>query len=302
MGKFLQAVEETTGKTPHAVLIYGPDGVGKTTFAAQFESPIFIGSENGAGRMKLKRMPTPKNFTEILAQMHELVTEQHEFKTLAVDSLDWLESLIFEEICKDEGVKNIEQAFGGFMKGYIEALKYWQKFRPMLEKLRFEKGMNIVLIAHSMVKTFNDPFTNSSYDRYQIKLHEKSAAYLREAVDCVLFGNFKVATLGKENQKHKAFGDGSRVLYTERRPGFDAKNRLGLPFMLPFSYEDFQKACDQSNPDKAVQIRESIEAMLAQKNDGVLTEKVREKVNAAKDNVDSLVVIQNRLQTLLNEE
>ena len=83
--------------------------------------------------------------------------------------------------------------------------------------------MNIVLIAHSSVKAFNDPFTNSSYDRYQIKLHEKSAAYLREAVDCVLFANYKVATEGKEGQKHKAFGDGSRLIYTERRPAFDAK-------------------------------------------------------------------------------
>ena len=303
MGKFLQAVTETSGILPHSVLIYGPDGIGKTTFASQFESPIFIGSENGAGRLKLKRMPLAYSFSEILAQLQELYTEKHSYKTLAVDSLDWLESMIWADVCEADGVKNIELAMGGFARGYIEALKYWQKFRPYLERLRLEKGMNIVLIAHSMVKTFNDPFTNSSYDRYQIKLHDKAAAYLREAVDCVLFGNFKVATQGKENQKHKAYGDGSRVLYTERRPGFDAKNRLGLPFILPFSYADFQAACDQGNPEKIQEILNRINVILEFKNDKELSQKVIFKMEEAKDDVSKLLAIENRLQTLiLNEE
>lgn len=303
MGKFLQSVTKTTGKLPHSIIIYGPDGVGKTTFASEFEKPIFIGTENGAGRLSLDVFPTPKSFQEVLAQIKELHDETHAYKTLVVDSLDWLEAMIWTDICETDGVKNIEQAFGGFAKGYTEALKYWQKFRPYLEKLRLEKGMNIVLIAHSYVKPFNDPFTNSTYDRYQIKLHDKAAAYLREAVDCVLFGTFKVATQGKENQKHKAYGDGSRVLYTERRPGFDAKNRLGLPFMLPLSYEDFAKACDQSSPQKIQETIDRIQVILEFKNDSDLTQKVHFKMEEAKDSLTHLLAIENRLQTLiLNEE
>ncbi len=307
MGSFLNSVIKGPVKQPHFIILYGPDGVGKTTFAASFPKAIFSGSENGLRSLldmpeeiRPHQFPAPKSLHEFTAQMRELITDAHLYKTFVLDSADWLELSIFDEICKEEGVKNIEQAFGGFGKGYGESLKVWTKLMPYFQAMR-EKGMNIILIAHSMVKAFNDPFTNSSYDRYQLKLYEKSAAFLREAADCVLFANFKVATQGKENQKHKAFGDGSRLVYTERRPSFDAKNRLGLPFSFPLDFQEFERHANKKSPEKIELFLGQIQEILGILGDTELEKKVNEAVEKNKTNPEQLAVILNRLRAISEE-
>jgi hypothetical protein len=121
--------------------------------------------------------------------------------------------------------------------------------------------MNVICIAHAAIRTFTDPEQNAAYDRYQLKLAGQGAktdasALWREAVDCVLFANFEVTTsTTKGERKAKAFGDGSRKIYTERRPAFDAKNRFGLPFELPLSWEEFARACAATSPSEAEEVK-----------------------------------------------
>ncbi len=287
-------------KKPHLVLIYGVDSVGKSTFGAQAPSPIFLGSEEGTNNLDVTRFPYVGTWAEVNAAISELTNDKHNHKSLVIDSLDWLEPILHRTICERHNAKSIELAAGGYGKGYVEALGEWQQFISSLSKLRDTRGMNIILIAHSEVIKFNDPQMQSEYDRYQLKLYKKAAALFREYVDSVLFANFEIFTK-KDSGKTRAFGDGARVLYTERRPGFDAKNRFGLPYQMPLSWEDYDKATQNSKPDDPKYLKECIATMLEGVKDAALKEVVMKTVEDAKNDGKQLEAIKNRLAVRLGE-
>lgn len=285
----------TTGKIkkPHLVLIYGPDNVGKTTFGASAPSPLIIGPEDGSNNINTSRLKV-KSFQEIMQTVAELQKEKHDYKTVVLDSLDWIEPLVWKFVCESAGgsVKNIEDF--GYGKGYVLALQQWSNLINALKTLREEKQMNVIAVAHSQIKPFNDPSQPSAYDRYSLKLNDKASALWREFVDVVLFATFEVFTK-KDGMRTKAFGDGARVLYTERRPGFDAKNRYGLPFQLPLSWEEYERATDIGRTDDIVAIRESIVGIMAEVKDTELKTKITEAVQKAGDNFVQLEAIKQRV-------
>ena len=231
----------TTGKkvVPVSCLIYGVDGIGKTTFASQAPNPIFIGTETGTMQLDVTRLPAPDNYAEFLQQVHALRLESHNYKTLVIDTLDWLEPLIWAQICSEANVASIELYQGGFGKGYTRALDYWRTVLRALATL--QRKMHIVTIAHALVKKFDDPEQLASYDRYLVALNEKAAMLVRQSVDVVLFANYKTKVInvreGAQGAKGKGKGTAERVIYTETRPAFDAKNRFGLPFEMPLDWK-----------------------------------------------------------------
>ncbi|MFT4175962.1 MAG: ATP-binding protein [Luteolibacter sp.] len=226
---------------PHFVLLHGVDGVGKSTFGAAAPSPIFLGPEDGLGLLDVARFPTPKNWLEIRAAVSDLQSEEHEYETLVIDSIDWIEPMLWNYICLEHKVATIAQVGDGFGQGYVVAQTQWQELIKQLQRLRMK--MNVIVIAHSHIKAFDDPSKNEKYDRYLLKLNDKAAAIWREAVDCVFFANFQTTTTKqKGSAKARAFGDGTRVMFTERRPAFDAKNRFNLPFEMPLDWKVFADA------------------------------------------------------------
>jgi hypothetical protein len=293
----LSTVVKGKKSSPDFLLIHGPDKIGKTTFSASAPEAIIIGPEDGAKNIDVAKLPPPKSYEELERQLVALRDEPHGYKTVGIDSLDHIEPMIWDTVCRLDGVKSIEQVGGGYGKGYTMALKVWESFLSLCRQLRDVRGMNVHLIAHSHIKTFNDPATGSSYDRYVLKMNDKASALCREKVDTILFANFKVYTKGKEGQKHKAFGDGTRVIYTERRPAFDAGNRFGLPFELPLSYPDYRSAIDADPVVRSKPILEEIEALKAQ-----CPEDLRSKVVDAVTKPESLVVIRDRLRAKLMED
>jgi len=290
----------TKGKidVPHFVLVFGPDGVGKSSFGAGAPSVIFLGTEEGTSNLDVARFPAPNKFSDVVQAIEELSKENHDYKTLVVDSLDWLEPLVWSAVCTEGGQKSIEDF--GYGKGYVLALKKWQEMIGALKVLRAQKKMNIVLIAHSHVKVFNDPSQPASYDRYQLKLNDKAAALFREAVDAVLFANYETFVKKEGNAKAKAFGDGARVIFTERRPAFDAKNRMGLPFQIPLSWADYVSACSASNPDQTKIIKSDISDLIETVTDKSLKEIMQKTFLEAGENVEQLKVILNRIRTRLS--
>lgn len=270
MSKFLGQVQKGVQTKPHLILLYGTDGCGKSTFASNAPNPIFIGNEDGATFLDVAKMPPVKDWFSFKEQLLELQTEKHDYKTLVIDSLDWMELLLHNKICQEYKVKSINNAAGGFGAGLKEALNNWQSIKDTLNYLRDKRGMNIIIIAHAENIPFNDPVTQSTYDRYQLKIDKKAAAFFREYVDFVLFTNFETTT-AKEGSKTRAFGDGVRMLYTERRPGFDAKSRVQIPFSMPLDWNEFEKAL---NPLSADKIKEQIVATLEEINDPKYSEAV----------------------------
>jgi len=246
----------STAKTkllPPKITIYSEGGLGKTTFGAQSKDPIFIPTENGlVSYPDVAQYPQPETFEEFTNYLVELSTQDHDRKTLVIDSLGRLEDLIFKKVCAESGVKSIEEASGGFGKGYITAIDIWREevLKP-LDYLNREKDMAIILIAHAQVKRYDNPQTQS-YDRYTIRLYEgknannSAVAAIFEWSDIVLFANYYVGVTKdalpgstKKNPKEhtRGIGSGERVLYTEERPAFKAKNRYDLPEQITFDKE-----------------------------------------------------------------
>lgn len=215
---------------PQKILLYGVQGLGKTTFGSTFEKPILLRTEDGASALDI---PTFPQVISDFAQMEEAIKAlhgKHGYKTLVLDSLDWMEPIIWNKTCLDHGKNSIEEF--GFGKGYVEADANWRHFMGGFDSLRLNMGMNIVMIAHAEIKTFNSPETEP-YDRYQIKLHKRAFGLWQEWADMVLFTNYKTnieKTEGGFNKEVKrGTGNGERIIYTEERPAFLAKNRWGLP-------------------------------------------------------------------------
>lgn len=230
-------VNKTGGKPPR-ILIYGTQKIGKSTFAAHADRPVFIQAEDGLDAINIDAFPLAKTFDEIMENISALAGEQHDFKTVVIDSLDWLEPLIWNQVCENHKMASIEDVLGGYGKGYGEAVKIWRLYLEGLSFLRDELGMTIIQIAHAQIKRFENPETDA-YDRHEIKLQKAAAALMMEHSDIILFANHVVGVkkeakpMNKDGRK-RAIGSGERVLYTEERPAFMAGNRYGLPPEIPF--------------------------------------------------------------------
>ncbi|CAA7615767.1 conserved hypothetical protein [Magnetospirillum sp. UT-4] len=243
----LASLKRSTCLAPPRILIHGVAGVGKTTFAAGAPDPVFVITEDGLGTLDAPHFPLARSFDEVMEALAALYSEEHAFRTVVVDSVDWLEPLIWARACKDNGWKSIEDA--GYGKGYVAALDLWRQYIDGLNALRDDKGLAVIQIAHTDIKRFDSP-EHEPYDRYIIKLHARAAALMQEHSDAVLFANYRISTVksdvGFNKKVTRALGSGERVLYTAERPAFLAKNRYGLPDVLPLSWDAFAQSMPQT--------------------------------------------------------
>ena len=232
---------------PPIMTVYGVHGIGKTTFAAQAPSPVFVQTEDGLGTLACPHFPLAATFEDVISALAALYTEPHDFKTCVIDSVDWLEALIWAKACRDNGWASIEDA--GYGKGYVAALNLWRQYIDGLNALRDDKGMTVIQIAHTDIKRFDSP-EHDPYDRYTIKLHARAAALVQEHSDIVLFANYRISTVkadvGFNKKVSRAVGSGERVIHTTERPAFLAKNRYGLPDTLPLDWQAFAQAMPEA--------------------------------------------------------
>ena len=227
---------------PPRIMIYGSEGVGKSTFAALAPNPVFVQTEDGLSEIDCSKFPLAKSFDDVVLQIQAVRDEQHDYGTVVIDSLDWLERLVWDRVCADYGVKSIEKADGGYGKGYVHALTYWRQIVSLLNEIRARKGMAVILIAHAAVERFEDP-EHAAYDRYTPRLHKKACSLVCEWVDAVLFASRRMrvdSTTGKAAPVGADGGD--RILRTNGSPACIAKNRFGLPTELPLSWSAFVEA------------------------------------------------------------
>lgn len=238
----LSSVKRGKEIKPRRTLLYSTKGLGKSTFASMAPDPIFIQTEDGLSDIDAAKFPLCKTYQDLLAQIGTLYTEKHDFKTVALDTLDWAEQLWHAEVCRENNVQSIEQI--GYAKGYVFALKHLRVILDGLQALRDERGMGVILLAHAGIEKFQDPQTDG-YDRYVPCLHKAASAVVQEWVDEVLFGQYKVFVKtddqGFNKKQTKGVSTGERVIKTEERPSHVAKNRLNLPFEIPLNYNEYAK-------------------------------------------------------------
>ena len=230
----------TTGKIPGALklCLYGPEGIGKSTFASKLPDPLFIDTENSTVHMDVRRLPKPEHWTELLNEVDWVYSNSTCCKTLVVDTADWAERLCIEFVCADKQVDSLE-AFP-YGKGYVFVQEQFGHLLDKLENVR-KKGIHILIIAHSKLQKFEQPDELGAYDRWSMKLSKQVGPMLREWVDALFFANYKTIVINVDNKgaakgKNKVQG-GKRVMYTTHMPCWDAKNRFGLPEEMEFDYE-----------------------------------------------------------------
>jgi len=233
---------------PPRIIPYGESGLGKTTFAVSAPNPIVIQTEDGLGILDVPAFPKAQSFAEVMESIDSLLTEDHEFKTVVIDSLDWLEPLIWAEVCENftdnkgnvKPLKSIEDA--GYGKGYVDALSYWRAFFDHITRLRDERGMIIIMTAHSTIVKVEDP-SFPAYDSHSLKLHKRACALAEEYADIIGYCELETFTKTEEtgfNQKRtRATTSGTRVIHLEGSAAFTAKNRYQMPAKLELDWHQF---------------------------------------------------------------
>lgn len=268
------------------VLIYGPEGIGKTTIASKFPGVVFLDTEGGSKAMNVSRFDAPKNWKDILDTVEYVIKNPECCKTLAIDTADWAEMFCIKYTCEKANVKGIEDF--GYGKGYVYLMENFKQLLDQLDRV-IEAGINVVFTAHAKMRKFEQPDEMGAYDRWETKLSKQVAPMIKEWADMVLFANYKTYVVEDDKTKSKKAQGGKRVMYTTHNPCWDAKNRYGLDDCVPFEYEQIKHIIERKEPIKVVKKTEQSPAPEPVKEERPEIIKLRELM--AKDDVSEDAVI-----------
>jgi hypothetical protein len=240
----MSTVQTGTQNRPPRIVLLGVEKIGKSTFGASANAPIFlpIEGEEGVDFLDVPKFPTLKTYAQTIEALTALLAEEHAFKTVVIDSFSALEKLVWAEVvARDTQPKttNITNACGGFHQGYVVALNYWNKIAALLDELRNTKGMTTIIIGHVIIKSITEP-GQDSYDAYEWSIHKKAAELFYRWADVILFANKKI-TVSEDGKAQEVF-NGERLLYTQKEPTHPGGGRgpYGhLPPKLPFKWDAF---------------------------------------------------------------
>lgn len=270
-------------KRPLKIVIYGPEGIGKSTFASKFPDPLFIDTEGGTSNLDVRRIKCSKSWDELLLIVKEIIKNPTVCKTLVLDTADWSETMCINAVTEKYRKNNIEDF--GYGKGYTYLLDEYTRLLSLFDEL-IEVGINVVITAHAKPRKFELPEEQGAFDRYEMKLTRQVAPVIKEWCDALFFVNYKIYVVTTENNTKKAQG-GKRVLYTTHNPTYDAKNRFDLPEELELKFEAIEHLFDGQkkelvNPTNASGMTVVLERLNKMIIDTEVTEADVQKVVASK--------------------
>lgn len=236
----LGSIQRGKNLRPPRIFLYSTHGIGKSTFASQAPEPIFICAEDGLDALDVAHFPIATSSADVMEMLQTLYTEDHQYQTVVLDTADWLEATLIKEIESEHDAK--ELAYG---RSAMFLADKWRDILDGFNALRNDKNMTVILIGHSEIKRFDSPEVDS-YDRYQPKLATRSSALVQEWADCVLFANYKTVVkkedLGFNKERGRAISNGERLIFTQEKPAYLAKNRYSLPDSCKLEWQSFSDA------------------------------------------------------------
>ena len=242
----LSKIKRGGNSLPPRIILSGPEGIGKSTFGASAPSPLFIAQESGLTGLDHVERITPETYADVTGTVQELLANDHNYKSLVIDTTDWLERSIHQFICARDKQPGIEGY--GFGKGYKIAEQELALLLNKLDLLRERKGMFIILLSHVQIRTFQDP-SGETWDRYEMKGHKGFCGILREWPDACLFAVYEVFKQKERGSNVEKTIGGGRIIHTQWSPAWDAKNRLSLPETVGLSWDDFFAAYEANKPE-----------------------------------------------------
>lgn len=244
-------VQQTMQIEPMKILIYGVEGIGKTTFASKFPDPIFIDTEGSTGFINARKLPNPTSWTMLLDELEDIKSDPRG-KTLIIDTLDWAERLAKKYLMDKNKWAAIDSTNYG--SRYVALSDEIGKLLNKLTEIK-DLGINVVLTAHAETKKHELPDEMGQYDKYTLKLEKRDAGLAKEWADMILFFNYKTTIISDSKSNSKKATGGQRVMYTTYKPAWDAKNRLGLPDELPIDFEAIREPFEAKTEMSTTQIK-----------------------------------------------
>jgi len=254
-------IETGFEKRPLKVVIYGPEGIGKSTLASQFPNPIFLDTEGGTSSLNVRRIKCGESWEYLNSCVDEISKDPSICDTIVVDTADWAEILCIKYVCEKYRKANIEEF--GFGKGYTYLSDEFSKLLTLLDKC-IKAGINAVVIAHGKPRKFELPEEAGQFDRWEMKLTRQVAPLLKEWCDMLLFCNYKTYIVTTENNTKKAQG-GKRVVYTSHHACWDAKNRFNLPDEMELDFKSINHLFGENKPQNPPILKEKQEPELLTK-------------------------------------
>ncbi len=296
-------VRSTLKDSPIRAVIFGADGVGKSTFCAAAPRAVFIPLESGLDNIDALAVPVPVSWLELIAAIDEL-SDYEKCGTIVIDPLDRAEELCWALVCHEgdsKGKKRRIEDFG-FQAGYKNAINHWRQFLAACDRAR-EKGKNILLIAHSHRKSVKNP-TGEDYEQWQIKLHDKAAGLIREWSDVVGFAELDVATVD-DGGRTKGQSTGRRILRAQPSAGYQSKTRYALPAKVPLDWPSFAAAVKAGSHAAVPELRTEFETRLAKLDKPDVTLAARDFLYMRGETVASLreaiATVQGYLDEMVDE-
>jgi len=277
-------------KRPLKVVIYGPEGIGKSTFASKFPDPLFIDTEGGTSNLDVRRIKCNKSWDELLLIVKEVIKNPTICKTLVLDTADWSETLCINAVTEKHRKNNIEDF--GYGKGYVYLLDEYTKLLTLFDQV-IEAGINVVITAHAKPRKFELPEEQGAFDRYEMKLTKQVAPVIKEWSDALFFTNYKIYVVTTESNRRKAQG-GKRVLYTTHNPTYDAKNRFDLPEELELDFKSIAHLFEGlEQPVKEPELSLTVQRLNKMIVDAGISELELQEVVAEKGHYELSVLVQN---------
>ena len=237
---FMDSLIKGKQELPPRICIYGNHGIGKSTIASQFPDPVFINTEDGLDSLDVTSFARATEIGDVVDAIKTLLKEEHQFKTVVIDSVDWLvEPLIVKDVESSHDAKDL-----GYGKGQVLVAESFREILQGLDALRRKRQMNIVLLAHANVVRYENPLTEP-YDRFSPKLPNRCNALLQEWCDVIAYAGFKVivkkSDVGFNNTVNRGITTGERLLHVVENPAYVAKNRYACPDSFDMNIEEISK-------------------------------------------------------------